>query len=458
MLFKRFILILILLLLAACGGTPQSVAKKSVKARAGQALLTVYLGSSGTVEVAGNIQLEAIAVEVNDVWIGLGLQSGEIDYQQQKGQQMLLGAVVAPLGEHQRLRLRVRGLPGKDEVQQFVVTLPEPLELRSGDSKCLFIDWQLIAEQLGSQQLVARFTAWGQGQTLSGELLYVACREIDTVYVVRMDINDVVASFGVPGPLAEIRLHQRKLYILSSGKRSIFVYDCLNGRLIDQIALPGSVSPQHMALSTDGTFAFVTDAGAGEVLKVDLLAGTLVNRVLIGHKPQRIIAFSDGQERLALVAPNSQQVFILDAGNLQTIRRIPVGSRPVSLLFFNRSLYVVEQGSQSVAVFDHRSGKQQAKIPVGFKPEYIQAIDRSNAYVSNSGESSLSVLHAGQNVALRKISVGQAPGEWSYSERKRLLYVANGPLQRLTVLKRASGTLLKEIPLGGEPTSLSILE
>ena len=456
--FKRFILLFLLLLLAGCSAVQQSAPLPTVKARAGQALLSVYLSSSGTAELAGRIQIDEIAVEVDGVWLGIGQRSEEIDYQQQKGRQLLLGTAVAPLGEHRRLRLRVSGLPNSDELQQFIVSLPEPLELRAGDSKCLFIDWQLISERPGSKSLVARFVAWGQGLTLGGELLYVACQDIDTVYIVRMDLNEVVASFGVPGPLAEVRLYQRRLYALSRGKRAIFVYDCLNGRLVDQIVLPGSVSPQHMVLSDDGAFAFVSDAAAGEVLKVNLAVGNLVNRTLIGHKPQRLIFYNDGQDRLALTAPGSQQVFILDAWTLQVLRVIPVGIRPVSLMFFNRSLYVAEQGTHTVAVFDPRSGKQQMRIPVGLRPEYLLAIDRNNAYVSNSGGVSLSMLHAGQGVAIRKISAGEKPMEWIYSQRKRLLYVANSSAQQLTVVDHTSGKLVRVIRIGGAPSSLAVLE
>lgn len=457
MLYRRFILIVTLLLLAACSA-PRAGVSKPFKVRSGQALLTTFLTTSGAAEAAGQILIEEIALEVNDVWIGLGLRSGEIDYQQQKGQPLLIGTVAAPLGEHRRLRLKISGLAGKQELQTFIVSLPDPLDLRAGNSKCLFIDWQLFTDRPGGAELLPRFTAWGQGQTLGGELLYVACRDLNTIYVVRMDINEVVASFGVPGPLAEIRIHQRKLYILSTGKRSIFVYDCLSGRLIDQIALPGTISPQHMTLSDDGAFAFITDASSGEVLKLDLDTGTLVARRLIGHKPQRLIFFDDGEQRLAVTAPNSQQVFILDAVTLQLDLMIPVGRRPVSLLFFDRALYVVEQGTGLVAVFDPRTGKQKIKIPVGFRPEYLLAVDANTAYVSNSGEASLSALYAGQNMALRKIPAGKAPTEWLESQRKRLLYIANSSTRRVTVVDHTAENFLKEIHLGGAPTSLAILE
>ncbi|NOY12982.1 MAG: YncE family protein [Deltaproteobacteria bacterium] len=455
----RILCVVFLLSLFGCAATP--LQKKPLLSPAGgQALLTVYLSTSGAAEHVGKIQIDELAVEVDGAWIGLALPPVTIDYQRQKGRQMLLGAAVAPLGVHRRLRLRVSGLSGSDKEQEFIVRLSGPLELLKGESKCLFLDWQMLAERPGRRQLTPRFSAWGQGQALGGELLYVACREIDTVYIVRMDSNEVVAAFSVPGPLADIRVlaAPRRLYILSTGRRSIYVYDCLNARLIDQIALPGSIAPQHMVLSPDGQYAFVSDAAAGAIFKVDLSEGNLVAQTRTGHRPQRLIYIDEGLGRLAIAAPRSHQVFILNAADLRIQRIIPVGSRPSGLLYFADALYVAETGSRSVAVYNLQTGKQSATIAVGLAPDYLLSVDRNSAYVSNSGEGSLMVLYAGQNTAFKRIATAQNPTEMIFSQRRRLLYIESPKMRTVTVVDQVSENILKQIRLGGPPRSMAILE
>lgn len=452
-----------LLFLVSCAAGSQSESVKSFQVRSDQAVLTIYMGASGAAEVDANARLEDVAIEVDGAWIELGLAPVELGYLNLKERQMLVGSAVAPLGEHRRLRLRFSSLPvgGTDASEQLMtLSLPEPLELRSGSSKCLFVDWQLISAQPRSKQLTSSFSAWGQGQALGGELLYVACQAINTVYVVRMDINEVVSAFGVPGPLAEIRMQsdERRLYILSRGRRAIYVYDCLNSRLIDQISLSGSIAPENMVLSADGDYAFVSDAAAGAVFKVELSSGQLVAQNRIGHRPQRMTYIDAGQGRLAVAVPSSNQVLILNAEDLRIQRSIPVGIRPAGLLYFADALYVAESGSQSVAVFAFQSGKQLAKITVGLQPDSLIGIDQSNAYVSNSGEQSLTALSAGQNMAFRRIDTVKNPTEMVYSLRKRLLYVASPRLNALGVLDRDSEKVLQQIVFGGVPGSMAILE
>lgn len=458
----RALAIISLLIFTGCS-TASDNARQSLKLRDREALLTVYMTTSGPAEIAASLTLKEVAVEVDAAWIALALPDVEVDYLQAKTRQQLIGAAVAPQGEHRRLRLRVVGLPGnedqKDEVQEFVLSLPEPLTLRSGESKCLFVDLQLASERPGSQKLIPRFTAWGQGGVLGGELLYVLSPQLSTIYQARTDSHEVVASVGVPGPLEDMQLDdRRRLFVLSSGRRSIYVYDCASGRIVDQIPLPATVSPGHMVLSSDFSFAYVTDSGSGEVLKIDLSTGNLDSRVRIGHRPQRLAYFIDGQEQLAVVSPNSQQVFILDANNLQLLRIIPVGIRPVSVAVAGGVLYVAEAGTHMVSEFDPSTGQQLASIPVGHRPEFLLDSGRGELYVSNSGERSISILQANQMAAFRRIATLENPISMELFARKRLLYVSHPARQQVSVIDLASEQQVAEISLGGAPGSLAVLQ
>lgn len=461
---QRLLLIFVMIVLTSCSGG-QVRSSKTLKVRSDQALLTVYLSTSGSAEMDIRVRIEEVELDVGGVWIGLGLDSLEVDYLKLKGDQVLLGAAIAPLGKHRRLRLRCSGLPpeagGTAEAEQtFTVVLAGPLDLRQGESKCLFVDWRLVEEQPGSKKLSSRFTAWGQGQILGGELLYVACRDLNTIYVARIDINQVMAAFAVPGPLGDLQLSagQRRLYVLSTGRRTIYVYDSLSARLLDQIALPGSIAPRFMTLSAEGRYAFVTDSAAGAVFKVSLNDGHLVAHQRLGYDPQRLIYIAEGQGSLAVVTPRSQQVFILNAEDLEVQRSIPVGARPSGVLYFDRSLYVAESGTDSVAIFNVLTGAQAGKIAVGSRPGSLLAVDSRTAYVGNAGETSLSALVAGQKTAFRRISITQQPGEMIFSQRKRLLYVASPASGLVVVVDPFSEKVVRYLDFAGIAESMTILE
>lgn len=460
---RRFFIAGLFFLLVACAGT-QAKTDNVIHSRADQAVLSIYLGTAGFSDRQVSVRLEEVAVNVDNVWIALDIAPVDISLAELKKQRLLLGAAVAPLGEHRELRLSFSSVPvdvggEEDGKQQFYLKLPEPLTLNAGDSKCLFVDWQLANAEPGSPKVLSKFSVWGQRQVLGGELLYVACTNINTIYVVRIDTNEVVSAFGVAGPLADIQLDngQRRLYILSRGRRSIYVYDCLNERLIDQIPLTASVDPQHMVLSRDSGYAYVSDPAAGAVFKVDLDAGNVLLQGRIGHRPEHLLEIAD-HSSLAVSSPASNQVYLLDTQSLQVKRVLPVGLAPAGLMFFDDSLYVAETGSQSVAVFDLQSGKQLAKISVGIKPDTLLSVDSRTAYVSNSGEATLTALSAGQNIAFRRVGPIADPHGMVYSTRKRMLYVESRKENRVAVVDVGSERVLASVAIGSAPSSLAILE
>ena len=404
-----------------------------------------------------DIQVEELAIDVAGTWIALDLQRSSANFAQLKGGQILLGACVAPLGEHRRIRLRVRG--GEGEIHDYILPLARSLQLEKGQSKCLFLDWQMRAEQPGSSALQSRFSAHAQEDVLGSDLLYLACSEINTIYLARLDSSQVVASFAVPGPLGAIRIQdeQRRLYVLSIGRRAIFVYDCLNARLVDRLNLSAGIAPAIMELSADGRSAFVSDPAAGAVFKVDLSSGELLAQYRFGVRPGKL-AVNDAANLLAVSMPASNQVYFLDTHTLRTVRIIPVGSEPAGLLFFANSLYVAEKGDAAVGVFAINSGQQRSKIAVGPGPDSFLLIDQDTAYVSQSKGRSLSVLTAGQNVAFRQIGSFVGPAEMDLSVRRGRFYVASQERNRVSVVDQESERVVAEITVGSTVNSLAVLE
>ncbi|WP_144402023.1 YncE family protein [Geoalkalibacter subterraneus] len=431
-----------------------------------QALTTTYLSHSGPSTVDTSFVLDDFALQSEGEWVQLGIESVTVDSKHHRAPQRALGLASLPPADYAKIRFRLSRLkvgrsviPPSEDYRIVELTLSEPLRLEATDSKCLFLDWYLAVDENGGA-MTPVFKAWGQGQTLGGDLLFAACDQINTIYVIRSDINEVVASFGIPGPLGEIAVasDKRRLHVLSTGERSIFTFDALNLHLIDRIPLSRTMEPRHLVLSEDARYAFVSDAATGQVLKIDLASGHVAQQIRIGHRPERIAYGSGSPARIAVVAPRSQQVFILDANSLRTRIIVSVGMNPTSALFFAGDLYVAEQASQTVSIYEEASGRQQSSINVGFQPDYLLALSDRKVLVSNAGEQSLSVLVPDQATSFRTIRAGSNPTTLAKSETRQLLYVANRSKNRITVIDLASEKIEQEIELGGMPFSLAVLD
>lgn len=452
-------------LFAGCNAAPPPAAKRLVLAE-GQALLTTYLSTSGSALDSASFVIERVALHQDDVWLELDLPAVQVDNRDRRNRQLLLGVAPAPAGEHRRLRfvltnLKVNGrtvLP-EGQGQMVEVRLPEPLSLESRDSKCLFVDWSL--EAIGSNAEVApAFSARGQRIQLGTGLVYIACRDIDTVYVLRSDNDEIVASFAVPGPLGELQVDQRRrrLYILSPKTRSIYVYDSLKARVVEQIFLPGTVAPEHFVADANRQFAYVTDSASGLVLKINLLGGTVQARRSIGRRPGAISLVEDTSARLAVLTPKAQQVSILNADNLAVQRVFPVGQQVVDLLYSAGLLFVVEQASDTVATYQDQTGKLLARIPVGRDPQELLAVDNGLLYVSNQRSNSLSAIIPGQEISFRRIPAGPAPQLLGLSRRHQVLYVLSGPKRTLSVVDLRGEFMRRTVRIGGSPSDVAVLD
>ncbi len=465
MILTRLIFMLSFLLLCNCS-VPQLQPLHEPVPSEGQALLTVYLSSSGTASGGGRFILENLAVQKDGVWVELGIAPVQVDGKKSRGQQ-LLGVALAPTGEHRRIRFQLKdlsidGLPVAPEGRSEMVelSLAEPLLLESQQSRCLFVDWSLESQRGQGAFARPRFSAWAQRIQLSTGLAYIACRNLATVYLLRTDHNKVVASFAVPGPIGDLQLDSRlrKLYVLSPGNRSIFVYDCIKARLIGQIALPGTVAPEHFVLSADRSNAYVTDAVSSLVLKVDLATGSVLAKQRVGYRPEQIALIPEVPERLAVVAPKAHQISILSAGSLAVQKTFPVGQQVSDLLYTAGSLLVVEQAANIVASYEYQTGRLLARVAVGLKPSELLAVSPQAVYVSNQRGATLSVLVPGQETSFRRIPAGDSPSEMAVSQLRQAIYVLSASQPQLSVVDLPGQFLRKTVPLAGQGTAIVLLD
>lgn len=452
-----------LLLLSGCSATaPQKV--QSFTPIDGQSLLTVYLTTSGSALAAVAFTIDQVELYSGESWLGLAMSPVRVDRDSSRGQQLLLGLGSAPAGDYRRIRLRISALtingqqvanPGDAEVVEIVLSERLPLENRG--SSCLFVDWNLSGRQAG---VLPIFSAYGQGNPLAAGLVYVVCDDIDTVYVVRADSNEVVSSFAVPGPLGEIRVDQqaRKLYILSAGQRSLYVYDCVKSRFLEKIVLPGTIAPKHLALFPQAKLAYVTDAVSGQILKVDLAAGVVAVQQRLSHKPKNLTFFTRGDNRLAVLAPSAQKVYMLNSDSLRVLNNFSVGMDSSSLRLFDNSLFVAEQAANMVASYDYQTGRLRDRVPVGLLPSDLLSIGDRQLWVSNRGSSTISVLVAGQKTAFRRIKVPAAPSALQLFPSRNLVYVASYQEKNLAVIEVTGGRVRKNVALAGSPLAIEVLD
>ena len=177
--------------------------------------------------------------------------------------------------------------------------------------------------------------------------------------------------------------------------------------------IPVGGTPTGLALSRDGTRAFVVD-GTGGVLRVlDLPSGSQIGQVSVGAGATAVALSADGQTAY-VVNPSGGMVTLVETATFRKVADISVGSRPVEVVTSPGGwVYVRLEGSDSL---------------VALRPS------------------------AGQGVAWR---MGSRVTALAPSGDGRRLFVARAD-SKVAVLDAASGTVVKEFTTPYVLTALAV--
>lgn len=163
----------------------------------------------------------------------------------------------------------------------------------------------------------------------------------------------------------------------------------LNAGQLDKTpqTLPAGSHPSHIVTSSDGRYAYITNADTDRVSVVDIQGKSIIAEVATGGYPHGLRLSPDGRELyVANVSDNS--VSVIDSRSLREAARISVGKAPVQVAFTpdGKHVYVSLRDEDRVAIIDTSSRKVVKTLSVGRNPiQLYAAAGGSKMYVANQG-------------------------------------------------------------------------
>ena len=464
--------LLVLVLLTGCSasagkGADQKFLANSPAGNLQPARLSVFLHLLQPSAPKVSITMSTVEVLLEETWFPLSSQSITISAEQIGGGQIFITGNGVPVGSIDRLRFVVENasivkggkeIPLINDAPVVEMVLPVELNIGNGDSETIFVTWDVLASLQGTKAITPVMTAISQDVRLTTNLAYVACPDIDTVYIVRTDNNRVVGSIGIQGgPIyLAVEPSQNRVYVLTGKDGDIKVIEITSNRVIDRFKIPLVYEPFYMIVSQDGFWAYIIENRSEYLSKVDLRSGSLAERVNLGVEPNYLISLGEHRQ-LAISAALSNEVLLLDPDSLSILGVITVGSAPQGLAVWEKFLYVAESGANKVTVYDLESHTTRNRLNVGATPKRILSTD-NRIYVTNSGDKSLSVFMPGLFAAYKKISLGGEPLEMATEGNQRWLYVGEEGSKGLRIIEPTSGQAAGFIELGTVPVGISVLQ
>jgi len=386
--------------------------------------------------------------------VPLELEKPKVSTKAPFGQSLLTSAEV-PEGRYSAVSLKLSEIYiGEKRIsQERGIGISVNLELKEGESRCLFLVWDVQGSQR-EDGFVPSLYALPQRRPLRGETVYVTCDGINTLFAIRTDRNRVVASLATKATPRQLVALPRgdRLYVLCEESRSLLSVEMSTFRVIDSLLLPMVQRPRFLTLIDRGIVA-ITDPTNDQIFLVDATTGRLVKSKRLGHHPSDLFFWTRGRS-LFVSSTGEQKVYQLNE-DLITERVYHTGSSPRGIWVERERLYVADQRSGTISVFDLRQGRLVGRLRCGPRPMKIFGV-RSRLYITDAQQGILSFLWPGQMSISKRIKIGGAFYEVVACKKRGWLYIVDRKEKRIVVVDALSFKEKGSIELGGVPFGLAV--
>ncbi len=466
-----FIICCLSLILSSCvpsmtsNSSPRSGQNQAneIKGKVGQ--LSLFLNLENQEGSSQSMIIQSIEILAdNNHWIPLISDPIQADSQLINGGQIFLGRSFLDPGHYSSLRMTtIWNSQSQEAVAEPIVAelgVSAPLYVGNRDSHSLFIIWDLLAPLTSDNPTRKNLSLAPRLQHLVVDVAYVACPDINTVYMVCTNKNRVCNSLGVKGKpsylISDPVAPTANLFALAERDRDIKRIGPTSNRVEERYHLSRVGGDLHFTISPDSQWAYVIDRKRGNIQRINLSSGAVDLHNRLGYKPSFIL-YLKKQGLLAVSLSLYQSVVLLDPQTLEQVQSISTGSNPAGLMLHNDNyLYIAEAGGNSVMVYNLNLNKIHKRIPVDFSPRRLMEA-RGRIYVTNYNSHSISLLRHGQLGVSKTITLDGPPLELAYSQRNKWLYAGNESTNALDIINPMNSKVVGRIELGARPHGITIL-
>ncbi|NTV15022.1 MAG: hypothetical protein HGA96_14015 [Desulfobulbaceae bacterium] len=417
---------------------------------------------------AGRIKVISTELLIDDIWVPFSAVNVELSsndpiiFQKYIGRQWVKGQSCFGIKVKvavNKISDSVNDLRATEIAFESELLLQNPLSLMPGSRNVLFLEWNPTKSfsnlNMSSQSLTVSSSAKDR---ISENLLYVACPDIDTVYVVRADRYQVVDAFEVQGKPSYISVDSinKKLYVLAESTKKLIPLDIKTYYPGNEIIISLATSPNFMFVNANRDVAYVLD-DYGVITSIDLISGNMINRNRIGTSCN-YICYLSYINKLAISSSLDQTVYIVNPDNLIVDDSIKLGSAPFGMISLNNYLYIAEGDINTVIVYDLSTKKIVKSVHVGFEPMRFVSTFNS-VYVTNFGDGSLSIIQGEQFNVSKELPVGESAREMVLMDKQKLIFVGEGECYgSLVAVDATANQVVARIELGARPLGIAATE
>lgn len=337
--------------------------------------------------------------------------------------------------------LSMQGLAQNQVVNNGDATVPIILQ-GTGCNYNWTVDQSIGLVPLGSGNIPS-FTAVNTGtQPITAHITAKPITPLFNAYMANQFAGNVATvgteDRGIPGTPAvgtglrsygiAVTLDGTGMLVTNQTAKTVAVFrQFLTFRLISTLSVGDS--PKGIAISPDGSTAYVVNSTDGVVWMIDVANAALSGTFTVSSTLQDAtgITVSPDGNLLYITYNQSGIMAVVDAHAHTLIKQVVVGSGPAGVAISDdgKYVYVANQNSNSVSIINTTTNYSVTSVTVGSKPFGIVATHNgSRVYVTNQGDNTVSCITTSSN-SVSTIPVGHGPIGISVSPDDQFVLVAN---------------------------------
>ncbi len=329
------------------------------------------------------------------------------------------------------------------------------LSIAAGSNPTLTVAGSLVDLQAGGAlNLVGPLLTQTGGSISAATALSLAA---GATLVPSLSSNALTTNVPVGSSPADVAVTRdgSRAYVTNVGSNNVSVIDTATNTVIATVAV-GS-PPLFVAITPDGSRAYVTRFAPNRISVIDTATNTAGATVVLGSQPNGIAITPDGSQAYVTL-PFANSVAVLDTTTNTVTTTVAVGSQPsgVAVSPNGSRAYVTNQFSNTVSVIDTTTYTVVATVAVGANPYYVAVTpDGSRVYVPNYLGNTVSVINTATNSVVATVPVGTNPLGIALSPDGTRAYVANQGSNNVSVIATVTNTVVATVAVGAGPVGIA---
>lgn len=227
-----------------------------------------------------------------------------------------------------------------------------------------------------------------------------------------------------------------KVYLANEGANTVNVLDATS---LEKVAsVPVGKMPHNVQVSPDGKSVWVTNMG-----EPDKAAGTSAPMDMAKVK-------HDGKGKVGAV-------WVIDTSTNAVVAKVTVGVHPAHVVISpdGRFAYISNSGENTLSVIDTATRTQVAMIPVGKFPHGLRfSPDGKEVYVADLKGGTVSVIDTASQKEIAQVAVGKQPAQVGFTPDGRLAFVSLSGENAVAVIDPATRKVVRKVAVDTVPIQL----